>query len=151
MTNWNGTAMGPNWAVFLLPYIEQGNLMGAGSAGMWLSSGGTNTTWGARRAKDGHPAPFKLRYVEIGNEDFFDREKGSYDGRFTAFYDAIKARYPDLQIIESAGFNAASVSTTLNSSSKLTPSCSARARCASKTQSGNLLILTASAALTLSY
>ena len=31
--------------------------------------GDTNTTWGARRAKDGHPAPFKLHYVEIGNED----------------------------------------------------------------------------------
>jgi alpha-N-arabinofuranosidase len=74
-------------------------------------TGDTSTTWGARRAKDGHPAPFKLRYVEVGNEDFFDREKGSYDGRFTAFYDAIKARYPHLQIIESAGFNAASVYT----------------------------------------
>src|ERR1035438_4698629 len=48
-------------------------------------TGDTNTTWGARRAKDGHPAPFHLRYVEIGNEDYFDREKGSYDARFTAF------------------------------------------------------------------
>ena len=62
-------------------------------------SGDGNTTWGARRAKDGHPAPFKLRYVEVGNEDNFDREKGSYDGRFTAFYDAIKAKYPALQVI----------------------------------------------------
>jgi alpha-N-arabinofuranosidase len=44
--------------------------------------------------------------VEIGNEDFFDREHGSYDVRFTAFYDAIKAKYPKLQIIESGGANA---------------------------------------------
>ena len=37
--------------------------------------GDTNTKWGARRAKDGHPAPFKLRYVEIGNEDWFDKSR----------------------------------------------------------------------------
>ena len=61
-------------------------------------TGDTNTTWGAQRAKDGHPAPFPLTYVEIGNEDWFDRS-GSYNGRFTQFYDAIKAKYPKLQII----------------------------------------------------
>lgn len=60
--------------------------------------GGTDTKWGAQRAKDGHPAPFKLQYVEIGNEDFFDRS-GSYPGRFKQFYDAIKAKYPQLGII----------------------------------------------------
>lgn len=60
--------------------------------------GGANTKWGAQRAKDGHPAPFPLRYVEIGNEDFFDRSH-SYDGRFAQFFDAIKAKYPDLQVI----------------------------------------------------
>ncbi len=61
-------------------------------------TGGPDTRWGAQRAKDGHPAAFPLRYVEIGNEDWFDRS-GSYDERFAQFYDAIKARYPDLQII----------------------------------------------------
>jgi alpha-N-arabinofuranosidase len=65
-------------------------------------SGDAGATWGARRAKDGHAAPFKLRYVEIGNEDNFDREKGSYDARFAAFYDAIKAKYPALQVIATA-------------------------------------------------
>jgi alpha-N-arabinofuranosidase len=40
--------------------------------------------------------------VEVGNEDWFDRS-GSYDGRFTQFYDAIKAKYPQLQIISSVG------------------------------------------------
>lgn len=62
--------------------------------------GGPETKWGARRAQDGHPAPFKLRYVEIGNEDFFDRS-GSYQVRYMQFYDAIKARYPQLEIIAS--------------------------------------------------
>jgi alpha-N-arabinofuranosidase len=61
-------------------------------------TGNTSTTWGAQRAKDGHPDPFPLKYVEIGNEDQFDRAK-TYDARFTQFYDAIKAKYPDLQII----------------------------------------------------
>lgn len=64
-------------------------------------TGGASTKWGAERAKDGHPAPFKLTYVEIGNEDQFDRS-GSYDGRYAQFYRAIKARYPDLQIIATA-------------------------------------------------
>ena len=61
-------------------------------------TGDANTKWGAQRVKDGHPRPFPLRYVEIGNEDFFDRSL-SYDGRFAQFYDAIKAKYPNLQII----------------------------------------------------
>ena len=64
-------------------------------------TGGPETKWGAERAKDGHPAPFKLSYVEIGNEDWFDRS-GSYDARFTQFYKAIKAKYPDLQLIATA-------------------------------------------------
>ncbi|MGA2267776.1 MAG: alpha-L-arabinofuranosidase C-terminal domain-containing protein [Bryobacteraceae bacterium] len=62
-------------------------------------TGGAGATWGARRAKDGHPAPFRLEYVEVGNEDQFDRQAGSYDGRFTQFFDAIKAKYPQLQVI----------------------------------------------------
>ncbi len=62
--------------------------------------GDANTKWGGQRAKDGHPAPFALRYVEIGNEDSFDKS-GSYDKRFAIFYKAIKARYPQLQLISS--------------------------------------------------
>ncbi len=65
-------------------------------------TGATNTTWGAQRAKDGHPAPFTLHYVEIGNEDWFDKSK-SYDERFAQFYDAIKARYPQLKTISTIG------------------------------------------------
>ena len=61
-------------------------------------TGDTNTKWGAERAKDGHPAPFPLTYVEIGNEDWFDRS-GSYEGRYAQFYKTIKQRYPHLQLI----------------------------------------------------
>ncbi len=61
-------------------------------------TGSVNTEWGAKRAADGHAAPFPLRYVEIGNEDFFDPRE-VYDARFTKFYDAIRAKYPQLKLI----------------------------------------------------
>jgi alpha-N-arabinofuranosidase len=64
-------------------------------------TGSRSTQWGAQRAKDGHPAPFPLRYVEIGNEDQFDKS-GSYSGRYAQFYDAIHQKYPGLQIIATA-------------------------------------------------
>lgn len=60
--------------------------------------GNASTYWGAKRAADGHPAPFKLQYVEIGNEDWFDRSN-SYDGRFNQFREAIEAKYPQLHCI----------------------------------------------------
>ena len=62
--------------------------------------GSTNTKWGALRAKLGHPTPYNLHYVEIGNEDFLDKKKTT-DLRFPPFYKAIKAKYPDLEIIAS--------------------------------------------------
>jgi len=65
-------------------------------------TGDKTTKWGAMRAKLGHPAPYTLHYVEIGNEDWFDNS-GSYDGRFAQFYDAIKAKYPKLQLIATTG------------------------------------------------
>ncbi len=65
-------------------------------------TGPVSSKWGAQRAKDGHPAPFKLHYVEIGNEDWFDKS-GSYDGRFAQFADAIKAKYPKLECISTVG------------------------------------------------
>jgi alpha-N-arabinofuranosidase len=64
-------------------------------------SGDATTKWGAERARNGHPAPFPLHYVEVGNEDFFDRS-GSYDGRYAQYYKEIKQRYPDLQLIATA-------------------------------------------------
>jgi alpha-L-arabinofuranosidase len=71
-------------------------------------TGDVSTKWGARRAKDGHPAPFKLTYVEIGNEDFLNNGTATYrgpEGRFALFYNAIKAKYPNLQIIATTNPN----------------------------------------------
>lgn len=61
-------------------------------------TGGPETKWGAVRTRDGHPAPFPLRYVEVGNEDSFDRAR-TYDGRYAQFYKAIKAKHPNVQVI----------------------------------------------------
>ena len=76
----------------LEPYVQEA------IAEIEYVTGDASTQWGAQRIKDGYPNPFKLRYVEIGNEDFFDRT-GSYNGRFAQFYDAIKAKYPQLRLI----------------------------------------------------
>jgi alpha-L-arabinofuranosidase len=62
-------------------------------------TGPITSTWGAKRAADGHPTPFKAPYLEIGNEDWLDRS-GSYEAyRYAAFYDALKAAYPDIKLI----------------------------------------------------
>lgn len=61
-------------------------------------TGPVTSKWGAKRAKDGHPAPFKLTDIEIGNEDWFDRSL-SYDGRFNQFRKAIHEKYPQLRCI----------------------------------------------------
>lgn len=57
--------------------------------------GDVSTVWGAKRAADGHPAPFNLRYVEIGNEN----SGPEYSKRFTMFRAAIREKYPELEII----------------------------------------------------
>ncbi len=65
------------------------------------ATGGAETTWGSHRVADGHADPFHITYVEIGNEDMFDRS-GSYDARFAQFAKAIRAKYPELQLIATA-------------------------------------------------
>jgi alpha-L-arabinofuranosidase len=64
-------------------------------------TGDASTRWGAERAKDGHPAPFQLHFMEIGNEEYHD-ESGTYDARFAQFYKAIKQKHPELQLVAAA-------------------------------------------------
>jgi alpha-L-arabinofuranosidase len=59
------------------------------------ANGDISTFWGAQRAANGHPAPFNLQYLEIGNEN-----GGSYyNDRYALFYDAIKSNYPSIHLI----------------------------------------------------
>ena len=55
----------------------------------------TTGPWAELRAANGHPKPFNLRYIEIGNEN----SGPAYEERYARFYDAIKSRYPQVQII----------------------------------------------------
>lgn len=81
-----------NAGTFLRPFVQDA------LDEIEFATGGPDTTWGAKRAQLGHPKPFPLHYVEIGNEDWFDRS-GSYEARFAQFDSAIKAKYPQLKTI----------------------------------------------------
>ena len=59
------------------------------------ANGPTNSVWGARRAASGHPAPFNLRYLEIGNEN----GGPAYRQRWPLFVKAIREKYPYVQLI----------------------------------------------------
>jgi len=65
-------------------------------------TGDTNTRWGAERARDGHPAPFPLHYIEVGNEDYLDNS-GSYPARYAQFAEALHKRYPQYKLIATDG------------------------------------------------
>ncbi len=58
-------------------------------------NGPVTSRYGALRAKNGHPAPFNLKYMEIGNENGGD----AYHQRWELFYRAIRAKYPDIHLI----------------------------------------------------
>ena len=51
--------------------------------------------WGAKRAEAGHPEPFNLKYVELGNEQVGDH----YAQRYNYFYRILKEKYPDITFI----------------------------------------------------
>jgi len=59
------------------------------------ANGPADSKWGSLRAKAGHPAPFNLKYMEIGNEN----GGPAYHQRYAMFYDAIKAKYPQMNLI----------------------------------------------------
>jgi alpha-L-arabinofuranosidase len=67
------------------------------------ANGPVTSKWGAARAANGHPKPFNLKYLEIGNENGlwsgFGGVLGEYEPRYRAFYDAVKAKYPQIVCI----------------------------------------------------
>ena len=60
-----------------------------------FADGPTNAIWGARRAAMGHPAPFNLKYMEIGNEN----GGPAYRERRPLLVNAIRAKYPEMHLI----------------------------------------------------
>jgi alpha-L-arabinofuranosidase len=67
-----------------------------------FANGGTDTTWGAVRAGLGHPAPFGLRHLGVGNEDEFTAE---FEERFAALHDAVRRADPDVTVVGTVGPN----------------------------------------------
>ncbi|MEQ2451236.1 alpha-L-arabinofuranosidase C-terminal domain-containing protein [Odoribacter splanchnicus] len=61
--------------------------------------GDGTTEWSRKRVENGHPAPFPLKYVEIGNENWGP----VYEKRYDKFYKAIKEKYPQLKLISTLG------------------------------------------------
>jgi len=64
------------------------------------ANGDKNSTWGKVRAAAGHPEPFHLKYIGVGNEDLISNV---FEERFTMIYNAIRAKYPEIQVIGTAG------------------------------------------------
>ncbi|GKV28989.1 hypothetical protein SLEP1_g37973 [Rubroshorea leprosula] len=74
----------------VLPFVQEA------LDGIEFARGNASSKWGSVRAVMGHPKPFNLKYVAVGNEDC---GKKNYRGNYLKFYDAIKRTYPDIQII----------------------------------------------------
>lgn len=64
-----------------------------------FANGDTNTKWGKLRADMGHPAPFNMKQIGIGNEQWGE----VYPERLAKFIEQIRAKYPDMKICGSSG------------------------------------------------
>ena len=64
-----------------------------------FANGPATSTWGAKRAAMGHPDPFGMKMIGIGNEQWGT----AYTERYAQFAKALKARHPDVQIVATAG------------------------------------------------
>ncbi|AOZ98748.1 alpha-L-arabinofuranosidase C-terminal domain-containing protein [Flavobacterium commune] len=64
------------------------------------ANGDVNTKWGKKRAEAGHPKPFNLKYVGVGNEDLIT---DIFEERFTMIFNAVKAKYPEITVIGTVG------------------------------------------------
>lgn len=66
----------------------------------WANGDARTTTWGRVRAQGGHPKPFGLKYIGIGNEDLISEV---FTERFTYIYNKVKERYPDIIVCGTVG------------------------------------------------
>lgn len=66
------------------------------------ANGDASTKYGAMRIANGHPEPFNMTLIEVGNENYQPDARSQsdhYAERYVQFYNAIKAKYPYMQII----------------------------------------------------
>ncbi|WP_033148016.1 alpha-L-arabinofuranosidase C-terminal domain-containing protein [Prevotella sp. P6B1] len=75
-----------------------------------FANGPADSKWGKIRAEMGHPAPFNLKYLGVGNEQWdYDEQHGGFGPVFTSrlkkFSDAIRKKYPNIKLIGTTGPN----------------------------------------------
>jgi alpha-L-arabinofuranosidase len=66
----------------------------------WANGDAKTTKWGKIRAQNGHPKPFNLKYVGIGNEDLIT---DVFEERFTMIYKAMLEKHPEITVIGTVG------------------------------------------------
>ncbi|KAJ8693023.1 hypothetical protein PTI98_010275 [Pleurotus ostreatus] len=118
MAVWSGFALGGTSIAQdqLQPFIQQAmdqinfvigdartNAAGNISISNLITLPDDNPSLAARRAALGHPSPFKLNFVEIGNEDFFAADTYTY--RWPAFVNPLKSAFPHLKFIATSNIN----------------------------------------------
>jgi alpha-L-arabinofuranosidase len=64
-----------------------------------FANGPADSEWGSLRAEMGHPEPFGLTKIGLGNEEYKDQ----FYANFPAFKDAVRAAYPDIEIVGNSG------------------------------------------------
>ena len=96
----DGESLGGNGTTNIVPQDQLGPYVQDALDEIQYMIGGTDTPWGAKRAANGHSAPYPLPYIEVGNEDNLNGGTATYNSyRYPMFYDAIKAAYPQIKII----------------------------------------------------
>ena len=90
----NDEGPGPHAALHeLQPYIDDALDL------IEFANGPATSKWGKVRADMGHPAPFNLKYLAVGNEQWSDE----YVKRLEPFVKQIRAKYPDIKLVGSSG------------------------------------------------
>lgn len=64
------------------------------------ANGDEETEWGRKRAEAGHPEPFHLKYIGVGNEDLIT---DVFEERFTMIYNALREHHPEITVIGTVG------------------------------------------------
>ncbi len=84
---------------FTIPFEQVDTLVQNTLDAIEYANGDETTEWGRRRIANGHPQPYGLKFIEVGNENGQPEAREEYSRRYAKFYEAIHAQYPDIVII----------------------------------------------------
>jgi alpha-L-arabinofuranosidase len=84
---------------WVAPLSEMGEFVQDALDLVEFANGPVTSTWGAKRAAMGHPAPFNMKMMAIGNEQWGE----DYFPRYNLFYKALKEKHPEIKLVTTAG------------------------------------------------